>query len=57
MVRILSIILGIIFIVGGAILWIAIVRSGFNTDGAFLMNCFAVFLILGGLVLIIDDAK
>lgn len=57
MVRVLSIILGMIFIVGGAILWIAIVRSGFNTDGAFLMNCFALFLILGGLVLIVDDEK
>lgn len=57
MVRVLSTILGMIFIVGGAILWIAIVRSGFNTDGTFLMNCFAVFLILGGLVLIIDDEK
>lgn len=57
MVRILLTMLGIVFIVGGAILWIAIVRSGFNTDGAFLMNCFALFLILGGLVLIIDDKK
>lgn len=55
--RIFESILGVIFIVGGAILWIAIVRSGLNTDGAFLMNCFALFLVLGGLVLIIDDEK